>query len=447
MTAVSRRIPEVLFGIGLALAVAYLVRKGSGLTFFYDEWDVLLNRDGFSAESFLRDHNGQPFLIPVAVYKLLLAAFGMSSQAPYRAVQLGFVAICLVLLFVYARRRTGPWPALLLTAPVLCLGAAWEVLLLPLSMNFAAGLACGLGMILALERTDLKGDLLACLLLFGAIAAGGLGPAFAVGATLDLCLRKRFRQLWVVAVPLFMLGVWSLAYGGAGADLLSGAALPGIPGHVLESLSAALEAISGLTAAPWLSSVLAVLALLAVATRIKLSRVAVSREAIVLAGTLLAFWILLALVNSDARDPVSSRYQFAGAILTLALIAALLEGLRLPRILAWLCVPLVALAAVNGANSIDRARAFLLQQTLTTRSVLGVLESERGPDLPPLKLNEDLIGTRFMQFVTAEAFFRASDRYGSPAFSPAEIRYTPPASREAAARVQAKIRQLRRAGP
>ena len=60
-------LPESVFGLGLVASVGLLVATGAGLTFNYDEWDVLLNRPGYSLNSFLAPRNGQIFLIPVAL--------------------------------------------------------------------------------------------------------------------------------------------------------------------------------------------------------------------------------------------------------------------------------------------------------------------------------------------------------------------------------------------
>ena len=86
--------------------------------------------------------------------------------------------------------------ALVMIVPVLGLGAAWEALLLALSMNFLIGIATGLGMLLALEFRSRRADLLACFLLCCSLTCGGVGLAFLVGACVDVLVRRDFRRVW-----------------------------------------------------------------------------------------------------------------------------------------------------------------------------------------------------------------------------------------------------------
>src|SRR6266511_3069620 len=74
----------------LAAAVAcsgtYLLVLQSHLTFFADDWTFLLTRRGFSASVFLDTHNDHSALIPLSIYKALLALFGMDSAVPFAIV-------------------------------------------------------------------------------------------------------------------------------------------------------------------------------------------------------------------------------------------------------------------------------------------------------------------------------------------------------------------------
>ena len=56
--------------------------------------------------------------------------------------------LCTGLLYVYARRRIGPWPALLPAALLLTLGPAWQNILWPFQIGWLISLAAGLGALL-----------------------------------------------------------------------------------------------------------------------------------------------------------------------------------------------------------------------------------------------------------------------------------------------------------
>ena len=59
----------------------------------------------------------------VVIYKLLLAAFGMSSPLPFHVASTLVYLLAAVLLFAYARRRVGDWLALMGTIVILFFGA------------------------------------------------------------------------------------------------------------------------------------------------------------------------------------------------------------------------------------------------------------------------------------------------------------------------------------
>ena len=121
--------PVLLLLAAAAGSAALLLAWGSRLTFLRDEWEFLLYRPGFTADSILRPHGEHISIAPVLIYKALLATVGMSSSLPYLAVSVALFLATSILLFVYLRRRVDPWLALLATAIVLFLGPASEDLL------------------------------------------------------------------------------------------------------------------------------------------------------------------------------------------------------------------------------------------------------------------------------------------------------------------------------
>src|SRR5947209_7490024 len=119
----SRRIePATAALASLMLASALLLLyAGRHLTFFYDEWSFILTRRGGGLHTYLDPHNGHPVLFPVIVYKLLFELVGLRHYAPYRVVGVALHLLCAALLYVLARRRIGPWAALVPSAMLLLL--------------------------------------------------------------------------------------------------------------------------------------------------------------------------------------------------------------------------------------------------------------------------------------------------------------------------------------
>ncbi len=122
------------------------------------------------------------------------------------------------LVFELARRRVGAAAALAPCIVLLFLGFAREQLLWPLDFNTAASLAAGLGAVLAIEREDRRGDVLACVLLAVSIAMIELGLAFALGIALWLVISRprpasstawlHLRRAWIVAIPVVLYAAW-----------------------------------------------------------------------------------------------------------------------------------------------------------------------------------------------------------------------------------------------
>jgi len=444
-----------MFAFALAAAAAALVAAGSGLVFFFDEWQLVLERPGLGPGAFLEPHNGQVFAVPVFVYKLLLSIFGMGSQLPFRLVAVLFVSLCSLLAFVYVKRRVGGWMALMLILPVMFLGAGWEALLLPLSINFLISLAAGLAMLLLLERGDRRSDVGASLALAASIASGGLGMAFAAGALADIALRREARRLWIVAVPMLAYALWLIIYGneaggsvtetdpltlldntyrsiGSVAVAVSGFAIERRPGYWIYSILTPGQDVD-------LSRVLAAVVLVLVAIRLlAASRLPVSRNALISGAVLLAFWVMISLVTGGGRQPEASRYLYPGAVLLILVVAALLEGVELPRWAPAMLLPLVAVSVSSSVIEMKDGREFLVEQTNITRAAIGTVERTPGSSFP----GPDDVGPsskfRFLTFLERDSYLEAVERYGgSPGYTQAEIAASPPVAREIARRVVA----------
>ena len=155
------------------------------------------------------------------------------------------------LVFVYVRRRLGAWAGIFAACLLLFLGSAWQDLLWPFEMGFTVGLAAGIGILLALERDDQRGDLIAAVLLLIAIGYGSFGLSFGFAVFVDICLKHRRRgwgRLWIVALPLVLYLGWYAGWGHEAEHHLTFQNILDSPVYVFEGLASAVGSVTGLDA-------------------------------------------------------------------------------------------------------------------------------------------------------------------------------------------------------
>ena len=198
----------------VAIAGGVLLNWLSDLTFWRDEWAFILDRRGSGLDTYLDPYVEQLLAIPIASYKLLIALFGIESPIPFQvASTLVFLASVVAPVRlrppagggVAGARRRAPDP---LPRPVLGRPAV------PVSDRFFGSVACGLGALLALDREDRRGDVIACALLAIGLFCSHVGIPFVVAATVDIGLtRERFRRAFVVVMPTALWLIWYLGWG------------------------------------------------------------------------------------------------------------------------------------------------------------------------------------------------------------------------------------------
>lgn len=431
--------PAVLFfAAAAAMSAGLLLYLGSHLTFLLDDWDLLLFRRDFSAAAILTPHNENIVVLPTLAYKALLAIFGMDSAQPFRVLSTSVFILSVALLFVWLRRRVGAWLALAGAISVLFLGAAWEDLLWPFQLGYFGSMACGLGMLLALERGDRRGDLIACGLLAVSLAFSSLGLPFVAAAAVAVGLGPRGQlasRAYVIGAPVALFALWWLGWGREAENSISLANIASSPLYVIDGFASALSSLFG-TATPrdelaygpleWGRPLLAAAALLAAWRLKRLGRV--PPGLLVVAALALSFWLLAGFSEKLGREATASRYVYIGAIFVLMIAAELLRGVRLrtPALLA-----IFALLAVTVASNL----AFLHQQYLefkTTSEIelasLGAIEIARDTVDPAYRLAAEITGTP-ASGVQAGPYLAAVDDLGSPALGPEEIAAAPEQSR------------------
>ena len=362
------RLPVVLLGLVSLVAFVLVLVLGRNSTFFYDEWNFVLERSGHSAKVFLRPHNEHISVVPIFIYKVLFATAGLEHHWPYLAVlalmHIG-VAVCV---FVLASRRVGPWPALIIAVLLLFMGLAWQNIVWSFQIGFVGSVLGGVWAFVALDRRDARGDVLACVALVLATLSSSLGVPLAIGVAVELLVGGRRRALWVAAVPIVIYVAWYLGYG---VGDITAEGVFHAAGWGVSAVAASAGALFGLGSDWGEILALAFLALL-------VWRTAVAPWSPRLAGLIVAgitFWALTGAARSVFEPPVppdTSRYlTLGGVVLALATVELLAGLVVVPPRMALVGAAIVALAVALGLPALrDNARQI--------RTITGTTDAELG---------------------------------------------------------------------
>jgi type II secretory pathway pseudopilin PulG len=418
-----------------------------GVTLFIDGMLIFLGNRGLSPGALLAPLNGHLVLMEKSVFAAGFALFGAGDFVPFRLIEAIGAILAAAVLFEYVRRRVGPPSALAAALLVLFLGSAWEVTIVPDVETNIYSAAFGICALLALDRRDRRGDVLACVLLALSIAAWSLGLAFAVIAAVRIAAEGRWRRrLWLVAVPLLLYLAWFAwvrAYyvdHHADSQNIAAANILLVPNFIADEAAAVAGAVSGLnydfssqsTYKPFetiltYGAPLAAAGAAVLAWRLRRRRVHPALWATI-AG-LLAFWVILALGYGGGRSPTTVRYVYPGAVLVFLVTAEACRGIRIPRA-AVVAIFAVALFAISTNLSRLRDGANYLRDFSTTlRGQLTALDIARDrvdPSFTPA------YGSAAFALVNAGTYLAAADRNGSPGYTPSELSGQSETVREAA---------------
>ena len=404
---------------------AVLLAAQSQMTFIYDDWFFLIHRRGSGVDAFLDPYNEHIVVSQVAIYKLVLGAFGMDSARPLQVVSDLLVLSCGALLFAYARTRVGDWLALVAAALILFFGAAWLDLLWPVNLALSGGCAAGLGALLALDRDDRAGDIAAVALLAISVSFSEVGVAFSVGALVAVLLADRpwCRRLYVGLAPLLVYAAWWAGWGHEADSSFSLDNVIGSPVYVFDAVSQALAALLGfatplsgdaseLVGINWGRALLVIAIVLSV-LRLRGRPVPTGVWVALAAGA--AFWFSAAFNENELRPPESARVLLPSGIFILLIAAEVLRGLRLGS--SGLLVAAGATAIALGHMSFRDGTTVFENVSDSVRADLAAAErtSEANP-------NHVLSAFPWLLPVSTVDYLAAVDDYGgSPAFSEAEL--------------------------
>lgn len=397
----------------LLVGAVLLLYVGRDTSFFFDEWDFVQGRRGWTVDSLLNPHNEHLSLVPVLLYKVIFATAGIESYVPFRvALTLVHLLVC-ALLFVYARRRVGDVLALAAVAIVLFLGPSWPDVLWPFQTGFLGSLAAGLAALLALDRADRRGDIAATALLTVSLACSSIGLPIFAAAALELLGRPDRRRRWfVVAVPAALYALWYVAYGGGGSMTVDN--LLSTPKYVAEAAAGAVGAVSGL-GTTWGRS-LAVGLVVALVLALRRGVVDPWRLAALIALPLV-FWGLTGLARAGLREPAAPRYLYPGALFLLLIAVEAARGIEVPRPAVAALLVVVALVTLANVGALRNGGGYLRDQTEDLDGSLAAITLAAPGSLPPGFQPEPEIAPQ----VRAKAYLDAVEDLGSPAPTAAQL--------------------------
>jgi len=423
---------------GLVVAVLasglLLLHLSRDSSFWADDWTWIATRRGDSVNTFLSPYNGHLSLVPIAIYRLMFASFGLGSYTPYRALVIALSLVVAVLLFVYARARVGDLIALLLSASLLFLGPGWQETMWAFQIPWLLVAGAGISALMLLERRDAVGDLSACALILLAVCSTSLAIAFLVGLAVEIAVsRRRWRDAWIVVVPLVLYVIWALHYHPSQVDL---SRVTDVPLNVVESAAAALSDVTGLSGvspvAQTGSSFTYGAPLLALAAALIVWRPVRSRfgaRAISLVVTLVVFTASVTVAHGGLAGVLSSRYVYVYALLALLLAAELARGCRPSlAVQAALCV-VTGLAILSNIGILRGFGSYIRQAGEQTNGALTALDFDRADVTPGTVARVALFP--YVK-LTAHSYFAAADALGTPAYTAAQLSHADSSAQSAA---------------
>lgn len=427
--------PLVLLAALMAAAAALTLWETRGQNLYADELTIFSSYRSFDPGVLLRPDGGHLILTSLLAYKTLWAIFGADSYLPIRVLHVVLSLISAGLVYALARRRIGDYAALAPTAVLLLLGSASEITATPFGALAYMGIIFGLAALLAAERGDRRGDVIACLCLIAGLCSYSIVLAFLAGVAVQVFLRgepARRRSAWIVWVPVALYVVyrlWALRFGGTETNV-SLQNIGSMPTAVFTQFAVATAGLSGLFRVPgqqgasfdlaWgypLSALLAVLAVMRWRRPPPLSP-----RFWALLATLISFWVLVSLNLGPLRTPEAPRYAYIGGLLLVLIAIELFADWR-PRRLGWAALA-AGLAASLSANVVALHEA--APQYRVAGQLLGanlaaaeIARDNADPEVPVLAL-PDLPVVRDLQ-IPLRDYLASAERLGSPALSPAEL--------------------------
>jgi len=421
--------------VGLAIAVVAALALNFWARhhdyFFYDQYAIVLHR--YSFHDLLEPTNGHPVVMWLPVFYLLREIFGLSSALPFEMVSMLAMVAAACVLFAYLSSRADRWVGLAGAVLILFIGAGSDPLFWNFQLAFAGSVGAGIGALVALNCGSRRGDIFAALLLIGSVFFLAVGLSFVAAAAACILARRLpqrrpalARLALVVGPSLFLYLAWYLTYGHDSPSRISLDNVIATPGFVLKGLSASLAFLAGLGSGPTTNAAIVWgLPLLAGLMALAIWRLAAGPpiSPTVWAGIAggLSFWVLTGVNRPIDGSPATGRYCFVGAVFVLLVAVEMIRGLRLSRAFAGIATALILVSVVSNLSGFRYGRNTLAAEAANLRVTLGALDISRQTVDSEFLLAPEVSGSPFEIVVDAASYFKAEDRYGTPALGPRQL--------------------------
>ncbi len=353
-----------------AIALVVLVRLGRDMTFYHDEWALILKRD-LSIDGIFAPHNEHLSATIVILYRVLLGTVGMGSYWPYLGVTyaLHLAVAGLVYGIVRAESPTGAsgW-ALGAMAIMLFLGAGGDDILWAFQSATIGAVAAGIGaVVVAPRRPGLASGLLTI-----ALATSGASLAFLVGTGVRLLLTRPRAVAWLL-LPSGLYLAWYVTYGAAGVAALRSPSLDGVPEYVATGLAATAAGVLG-SSAPIVGAVAIVLLLAGWLARRPVPSVVV---ALLAAGV--AFYVIAGTVRAELGPEQAAASRYLYIVAPAFLVGGAIVLSRLPRrIGVGIGAVVLVVALVGNAGLLVARHDRLLAMVECERSLAPLARGSAG---------------------------------------------------------------------
>jgi hypothetical protein len=427
----SDRFARSAFVVAVVASGLLIYHLTRGSSFSTDDWIWIDTRRGNSLHTFLAPYNGHLSLVPIAIYRLMFAVVGIGDFTPYRVLLLVVASAAGVVIFEYARHRIGEFCALLVATLLLFLGPGWNDIMQPFQIAWLISVASGILALSLLDRRRTGTDAAACLLILISISSTSVGVALAVGIAVDVAIaRRRWRDAWIVALPLLLYVVWAVYYHPSQIQMSS---ITSAPFNLAQTTAAAVAGVVGLSGVtPTDVTGLALqfgVSLLVLPVAAVLVRAGTGWDwtrFLALGVALVTFSIMTTLVRSF-QSPFESRYMYVTCVLGTLMASELARGLRVPFRAQLALAVLTLVAVVANIGVLRSGGAYFRQVGALTDATFGAVELDRGRVGSNTQVPLYPIGT-----ITAGRYFMAADALGTPAYTPTRLQHAIPSARRAA---------------
>jgi hypothetical protein len=353
-----------------AVALVVLVWLGRNMTFYHDEWALILKRD-LSIDGILAPHNEHLSATLVILYRVLLGTVGMGSYWPYLGITFALHLVVGGLVYsivrMETRGRSSGW-ALGAMAVMLFLGSGGDDILWAFQTATIGAVAAGIGALVVAPRRPV----LAAALLTIAMATTGASLAFLVGTGVRLLLTRPRALPWLV-IPTGLYLAWFVAYGATGVAALRSPSLDGVPQYAAVGLAASAAGALG-TTWPWVGAA----ACVALVVGLVLARPIPSVVVALLAAGV-AFFVIAGTVRAELGPDQAAAPRYVYIVAPAFIVAGAVVLSRLPRPkAARLGAVLLAVALVGNIGLLVASSDRLLSKVECERSMTPLARGSAG---------------------------------------------------------------------